>query len=144
MNREDDIRHDFIHTVSVERIEAGLDKSRQGRRVAASQRRPTIGSTFVAGAKHRLPFELGMGLVDMPFEIANIQLRKSGGHRAHPDRLVPLGVEHSARVRRSSHGRRDRAADRARPKEMLLELIGRRGIVDLGSVKDLWDYGEPY
>ena len=25
--REDDVRHDFLHTVSVERIEAGLDKS---------------------------------------------------------------------------------------------------------------------
>ena len=37
--REDDIQHDYYHTVSAERIEAGLDADRQGRRLAAPQRR---------------------------------------------------------------------------------------------------------
>ena len=36
--REDDIQHDFYHTVSVERIDAGLDAQRQGHRLAAPQR----------------------------------------------------------------------------------------------------------
>src|SRR6202043_26428 len=71
--REDDVRHDFLHTVSVERIEAGVDKS--GKVVAWRHRSvaPSIASTFAAGAAHEASFELGMGLVDMPFEIANIQ-----------------------------------------------------------------------
>ena len=71
--REDDVRHDFLHTVSAERIEAGLDKS--GKVIAWRHRSvaPTILSTFVAGAKHQAPFELGMGLVDMPFDIPNIR-----------------------------------------------------------------------
>ncbi|MGH6701941.1 MAG: molybdopterin cofactor-binding domain-containing protein, partial [Bradyrhizobium sp.] len=71
--REDDVRHDFLHTVSVERIEAGLDKS--GKVVAWRHRSvaPSIGSTFAADTVHEAGFELGMGLIDMPFEIANIQ-----------------------------------------------------------------------
>src|SRR6202163_2097456 len=71
--RDDDIRSGFLHTVSVERIEAGLDKS--GKVTAWRHRSvaPSIASTFAAQAVHQEPFELGMGLVDMPFEIANVQ-----------------------------------------------------------------------
>ncbi len=36
--REDDVRHDFYHTVSAERIEAGLDKQGKRGRLAAPQR----------------------------------------------------------------------------------------------------------
>src|SRR5262249_45149854 len=71
--REDDVRHGFLHTVSAERIEAGLDKN--GKVIAWRHRSvaPSIASTFKANTVHEAPFELGMGLVDMPFEIANIQ-----------------------------------------------------------------------
>jgi isoquinoline 1-oxidoreductase beta subunit len=50
--REDDIQHDFYHTVSVERIDAGLDQN--GKVVAWRHRSvaPTIMSTFKAGADH--------------------------------------------------------------------------------------------
>ena len=71
--REDDIRNCFLHTVSVERIEAGLDKSGKVTACGIAVVAPTIASTFAAGAVHQAPFELGMGLVDMPFEIANVQ-----------------------------------------------------------------------
>ena len=71
--REDDVRHDFLHTVSVERIEAGLDS--KGKVIAWRHRSvaPSIGSTFAANTVHEAAFELGMGLIDMPFEIANVQ-----------------------------------------------------------------------
>src|SRR5262249_5548478 len=71
--REDDLHHGFLHTVSVERIEAGLDKS--GKVIAWRHRSaaPTIAATFGAGAVQQLGLELAMGLVDVPFEIANIQ-----------------------------------------------------------------------
>ena len=113
--REDDIHHDFLHTVSVERIEAGLDKN--GKVIAWRHRSvaPTIASTFAAGAKHEAPFELGMGLVDMPFEIANIRCENPEAAAHHPHRLVPLGLEHPARLRGAVDGRRDRARDRPRP-----------------------------
>ena len=71
--REDDIQHDFYHTVSVERIDAGVDAN--GKVVAWRHRSvaPTIASTFKAGADHEAPFELGMGLVDNPFDIPNLR-----------------------------------------------------------------------
>ena len=70
--REDDVRHDFLHTVSAERIEVGLDASSK---VTAWRHRsvaPSIGSTFAAGAVHEMPFERGMGLADLPFEVEGV------------------------------------------------------------------------
>ncbi len=142
--REDDIRHDFLHTVSVERIEAGLDKA--GKVIAWRHRSaaPTIASTFAAGASHAASFELGMGLVDMPFEIANIQCEnpevmahtRIGWFRSVSNIPRAFAVQ-------SMVGELAQATNRDQ-KEMLLELIGSPRIVNLDSVKDLWNYGEPY
>ena len=142
--REDDVRHDFLHTVSVERIEAGLDKN--GKVIAWRHRSvaPTIASTFAAGANHAAAFELGMGLVDMPFEIANIQCEnpeatahtRIGWFRSVSN--IPRAFAVQSMVGEIAHatGRDQR--------DMLLELIGSPRIVNLSSVKDLWNYGEPY
>ena len=142
--REDDIRHDFLHTVSVERIEAGLDKS--GKVIAWRHRSvaPTIASTFAAGAVHQAAFELGMGLIDMPFEIANIQCEnpeaaahtRIGWFRSVSN--IPRAFAVQSMVGEIAH------ATNRDQKEMLLELIGSPRIVDLSSVKDPWNYGEPY
>jgi isoquinoline 1-oxidoreductase beta subunit len=142
--REDDLHHDFLHTVSVERIEAGLDKS--GKVVAWRHRStaPTILSTFAAKAEHAAPFELGMGLIDMPFEIANIQCEnpaatahtRIGWFRSVSN--IPRAFAVQSMVGELAHATgRDQ-------KDMLLELIGKPRIVDLSSVKDPWNYGEPY
>jgi isoquinoline 1-oxidoreductase beta subunit len=142
--REDDVRHDFLHTVSVERIEAGLDKS--GKVIAWRHRSvaPSIASTFAAGTVHQAPFELGMGLVDMPFEIANIQCEnpeaaahtRIGWFRSVSN--IPRAFAVQSMVRELAH------ATNKDQKDMLLELIGSARIVNLSSVKDLWNYGEPY
>jgi len=142
--REDDIHHDFLHTVSAERIEAGLDKN--GKVIAWRHRSvaPTIFSTFKAGSVHQAPFELGMGLIDMPFEIANIQCEnpeatahtRIGWFRSVSN--IPRAFAVQSMVGELAHATgRDQ-------KEMLLELIGSPRIVDLSSVKDPWNYGEPY
>jgi isoquinoline 1-oxidoreductase beta subunit len=142
--REDDVRHDFLHTVSVERIEAGLDK---GGKVVAWRHRsvaPTIASTFTANAVHAAPFELGMGLVDMPFEIANVQCEnpeaaahtRIGWFRSVSN--IPRAFAVQSMVGELAHATgRDQ-------KEMLLELIGSPRFVKLDSVKDPWNYGEPF
>jgi isoquinoline 1-oxidoreductase subunit beta len=142
--REDDIRHDFLHTVSAERIEAGLDKN--GKVIAWRHRSvaPTIASTFSAGAVHQAPFELGMGLIDLPFEIANIQCEnpeaaahtRIGWFRSVSN--IPRAFAVQSMVSEIA-----RATNRDQ-KDMLLELIGAPRIVDLSSVKDPWNYGEPY
>jgi isoquinoline 1-oxidoreductase beta subunit len=142
--REDDVRHDFLHTVSVERIEAGLDKS--GKVIAWRHRSaaPTIASTFAAKASHAAPFELGMGLVDMPFEIANVQCENPEA-TAHTRIGWFRSVSNIPRAFavQSMVGELAQATNRDQ-KDMLLELIGSPRIVNLDSVKDLWNYGEPY
>jgi isoquinoline 1-oxidoreductase beta subunit len=142
--REDDVRHDFLHTVSAERIEAGLDKN--GKVVAWRHRSaaPSIGSTFAADTVHQIAIELGMGLVDMPFEIANIQCEnpeaaahtRIGWFRSVSN--IPRAFAVQSMVAEIAH------ATNRDQKEMLLELIGSPRIVNLASVKDLWNYGEPY
>lgn len=142
--REDDVQHDFLHTVSVERIEAGLDKS--GKVIAWRHRSaaPSIGSTFAANVVHQAPFELGMGLIDMPFEIANIQCEnpeaaahtRIGWFRSVSN--IPKAFAVQSMVGELAH------ATNRDQKDMLLELIGSPRIVKLDSVKDPWNYGEPY
>jgi isoquinoline 1-oxidoreductase subunit beta len=142
--REDDVRHDFLHTVSAERIEAGLDKD--GKVIAWRHRSvaPTIASTFAANSVHQAPFELGMGLIDMPFEIANVQCEnpeaaahtRIGWFRSVSN--IPRAFAVQSMVGELAH------ATNRDQKDMLLQLIGSPRIVKLDSVKDPWNYGEPY
>ena len=69
--RDDDLQQSYYHTVSVERLEAGLDAS--GKPVAWLHRSvaPSIGSTFKAGVKNEIPIELGLGFVNTPFQLPN-------------------------------------------------------------------------
>ena len=142
--REDDVQHGFLHTVSAERIEAGLDKS--GKVIAWRHRSvaPSIASTFAAGAAHQAAFEIGMGLVDMPFEIANIQCEnpEATAHTRIGWFRSVSNIPHAFAVQ-SMVGEIAHATGRDQ-KDMLLELIGSPRIVKLDSVKDLWNYGEPY
>lgn len=140
--REDDLHHDFLHTVSVERIEAGLDKS--GKVIAWRHRSvaPSIASTFAAGTVHQAPFELGMGLVDLPFEIANISCEnpeaaahtRIGWFRSVSNIPRAFAVQSMVGEIAAATGRDQ--------KETLLALIGSPRIVK-PAVKDLWNYGEP-
>jgi isoquinoline 1-oxidoreductase beta subunit len=146
-SREDDIQHDYFHTVSVERIDAGLDKN--GKVIAWRHRSvaPTILSIFAPDPKHEMPIELGMGLVDNPFDIANLRC-ENGAAEAH----TRIGWFRS--VSNIPHGFavQTMAAELAvaagrDPKEMLLELIGPARIVDprkSPGVKDFWNYGDPF
>jgi len=142
--REDDIHHDYLHTVSAERIEAGLDKS--GKVVAWRHRSaaPTIGSTFAAESKHQIPIELGMGLIDMPFDIANVRCEnpeaaahtRIGWFRSVSN--IPRAFAVQSMVAEIAH------ATGRDPKDVLLELIGPARIVPFSaSVDKPWNYGEP-
>ncbi|MGI9381831.1 MAG: molybdopterin cofactor-binding domain-containing protein, partial [Methyloligellaceae bacterium] len=71
--REDDIRHSYYHTSSVEKIDVGLDKANK---VVAWRHRsaaPSFLSTFTKdnGVQHEI--EIGMGLENLPYDIANIR-----------------------------------------------------------------------
>jgi isoquinoline 1-oxidoreductase beta subunit len=141
--REDDIHNDFYHTVSVERLEAGLDKD--GKVVAWRHNSvaPTIFALFTADPKHEAPLEQGMGLVDMPFDIKNVSI-ENGEAEAHTKvgwwrsvSNVPHGFAIQSFVAELAH-----AAGQDQ-KEFLLDLIGPARILDVPQkVKNFWDYGE--
>ena len=80
--REDDLQNAYYHTVSAERIDAGLDAN--GKVIAWRHRSvaPTILSIFKPDQTHEAPFELGMGLVDVPFDIPNLRC-ENGEAEAH-------------------------------------------------------------
>jgi isoquinoline 1-oxidoreductase beta subunit len=142
--REDDIQHDFYHTVSAERIEAALDSN--GKVIGWRHRStaPSIASTFAAGVKHQAPFEQGMSLVDTPFDIAN--LRCETGEAAAQTRIgwfrsvsnIPHGFAQQCMVAEIAH---ELGKD---PKDFLLEIIGPPRLVDTAvSTKSFWNYGDP-
>jgi isoquinoline 1-oxidoreductase beta subunit len=73
-SREDDIRHDYYHTVSAQQLKAGLDENGT---VTAWQHRlayPSIMSTFDASIREPVGFELGMGAINMPYVIPNVRV----------------------------------------------------------------------
>jgi isoquinoline 1-oxidoreductase subunit beta len=141
--REDDIHNGFYHTVSVERLEAGLDKD--GKVVAWHHNSvaPTILSIFKPDPKHEMPLEAGMGLVDMPFDVKNISI-ENGAAEAHTKigwyRSVS-NISHALAIQ-SFAGELAAAAGKDQ-KVFILDLIGPARIVDVrNTTKDFWDYGE--
>ncbi len=142
--REDDVQHDFLHTVSAERIEAGVDKS--GKVIAWRHRSaaPTIGSTFAADTKHEMNLEMGMGLIDLPFDIANVRCEnpEAAAHARIGWFRSVSNIPHAFAVQ--SMVAELAAALGRDPKDMLLELIGQARIVPFSpSVDKPWNYGEP-
>jgi isoquinoline 1-oxidoreductase beta subunit len=143
--REDDIQHDSYHTVSAERIDAGLDAN--GKVIAWRHRSvaPTLMSTFGPDPKYESHIEYSMGFVDIPFDIPNF--RCENGECAAHTRIgwlrsvsnIPHAFAVQSMVAEIAH-----AAGRD-PKEMLLELIGPPRKIDMRPhVKgDFWNYGDP-
>ncbi len=128
--REDDIKHGFYHTVSAERLEAGLDAGGKPIAWRHNSVAPTLFSLFMPDPKHEHALEIGMGLVDVPFEVAN--LRVENGEAAAMARLgwfrSVSNIPHAFAVQ--SFVAELAAAAGKDPKDYLLELIGSKRIVD--------------
>ncbi|RXZ37071.1 xanthine dehydrogenase family protein molybdopterin-binding subunit [Oxalobacteraceae bacterium CAVE-383] len=140
--RDDDLQHDYLHTVSVERLEASLDA--KGRPTAWLHRTaaPTIASTFAAGAKTQAPFELSMSAVNVPFAIPNIRVEvpdveahaRIGWFRSVSN--IPHAFAIQSFAAELAHAaRRDH-------KQYLLDLLGPARKIDPRSMADGWNYGE--
>lgn len=139
--RDDDLMHDYFHTVSVERLEAGFDAD--GKVTAWLHRSvaPTITSIFVPDPKHEAPFELGLGMTDTPFAIPNLRLEnpEAAAHTRigwfHSVSNVPHAFAIQSFVAELA------AAAGRDPKDFLLELIGPARLIDAESI-GTWNYGE--
>jgi isoquinoline 1-oxidoreductase beta subunit len=137
--REDDLQNGFLHTVSVERLEAGLDAGGKPRAWLHRTVAPTIQALFVPNAAHEGAFELGMGAVDMPFAIPNVRVEnpEAAAHTRVGWFRSVSNIPHAFAVQ--SFAAELAAAAGRDPKDYLLELLGPDRLIEF---TDPWVYGE--
>jgi isoquinoline 1-oxidoreductase beta subunit len=140
--RDDDLHNDYFHTVSVEHLEAGVDAN--GLPVAWLHRSvaPTIVSTFDADAKQEANWELGMGVINVPFAIPNVRIE-------NPEAIAHTRIGWFRSVSNIPHAFAvqsfvaELAAAAGRdPKDFLLEVIGPARVVNPQMLADTWNHGE--
>jgi len=144
--REDDIQHGFYHSVSYQHVTAGLDKNNKV--VAWRQRSvsPSLMSNFMPDPKRESALELGLGLIDTPFNVPNLRLEtgeavaqtrigwfRSVNNIPHAFAMQSMVAELAAELGKD-------------PKDFLLEMIGPPRIVDPRKTvtSELWNYGDPW
>ena len=144
--REDDIQHAFYHSVSYQHVTAGLDKD--GKVIAWRQRSvsPSLMSNFMPDPKRESALELGLGLIDTPFNVPNLRLEtgeavshtrigwfRSVNNIPHAFAMQSMVAELAAEVGKDQ-------------KDFLLEMIGPARIVDPRKTvtSELWNYGDPF
>jgi isoquinoline 1-oxidoreductase beta subunit len=140
--REDDLHHDYFHTVSVERLEAALDANGKPTAWLHRTAAPTIVALFAAGAKGGADFELGMSATNIPFAIPNFRVEspeveahtRVGWFRSVSNIPHAFAVQSFVAEMAAAAGRDHR--------DYLLDLIGPARKVDPKTMSDGWNYGE--
>ncbi len=142
-SREEDIQFDFYHTTAAMHLKAAIGD--KGRPTAWLQRSvfPSIGTTFGDNSGYGMDLEHGMGLIDLPYQIANIQAENGqaqnhlriGWLRAVANIYHAFGV-HSFVDELADAAKRDRV-------EYILDLIGAPRTIDFAAegVK-FWNNGQ--
>jgi isoquinoline 1-oxidoreductase beta subunit len=140
--REDDLHNSYYHTVSVEHLEAGVDAN--GKPVAWLHRSvaPTIISTFNASANQEAPFELGMGVINVPFAIPNVRIENppATAHTRIGWFRSVSNIPHAFAIQ--SFVAELAAAAGRDPKDYLLEVIGPVRRISPPAMGDTWNHGE--
>ncbi len=129
--REDDIQHDYYHTVAAVHVEAAVDKD--GTPTAWLQRAayPPIGSTFNLLAQGPGNGELEMGLSDLPYDVPNIRVEGCDA-KAHTRIGWLRSVCHIQQNFAVSSFADELAHNAGRdPLEFLMELLGEDRHMDL-------------
>ncbi|HET6777608.1 MAG TPA: molybdopterin cofactor-binding domain-containing protein, partial [Gemmatimonadales bacterium] len=145
--REDDIQHDYFHTVAAQHLEGGLDAN--GKVTAWLHRTalPSIMATFVPGTVYAGDGEVGQGVTDLPFAVPNLRcengpapaLTRIGWYRSVIN--IPHAFAIWSFVDELAH-----AAGKD-PKDFLLELLGPDRIIDMsksGLTSEPWNYDRSF
>lgn len=143
--RDDDLHHDFYHSLSAQRIKATLDSS--GKLIGWNHHTvfPAIGATGNPDELHPSDGELGLGCIDFPFEVPHIRIEthESKAHTRIGWLRSVSNIHHSF----ATNSILDEIAETKGqdPSEMLLELLGEDKNLDFGDeIKgDFGNYGEP-
>jgi isoquinoline 1-oxidoreductase beta subunit len=140
--REDDIQHDYYHAACAQHIEAGLDASGKVSAWLHRSAEPTIVSIFAPDPKHLAAFELGLGLSNMPFDIANVRFENPAA-TAH----ARIGWLRSVNNIQHAFATQSFVAELALAagkdhRDFLLELIGPARQISPPKIGDGWNHGE--
>jgi len=130
--REDDVRHGYFHSVSAQRLEAGLDDNGNPLAVLHRTAFPSIGSIF-GPADQGSDSELSLGATDNPWNVPNMRV-EVGKAKAH----IRIGWLRSVANVYHTFANQSFAAEMAHAagrdqKDYLLDLIGPDRIVDLSK-----------
>jgi isoquinoline 1-oxidoreductase beta subunit len=143
--REDDIQHSFYHAVSFQNVTAGI---KTGKVVAWRHRSvaPSLMSNFMPDPHRESSLELGLGLIDTPFNVPNLRL-ETGEATSH----ARIGWFRSVNNIPHAFAMQSMVAELAAElgkdqKDFLLEMIGPPRIVDPRKTvtNELWNYGDPW
>ena len=140
--RDDDIQHDYLHTVSVERLEAVMDKDGKVLSWLHRSASPTIASLFSDGAKGQQMFESAMSAINMPYQIPNVRVETAeveahariGWFRSVAN--IPHAFAAQCFIAELAH----RAGKDH--KQFALDLIGPARQIDPRSMADTFNYSE--
>ena len=141
--REDDMRHGYYHASCAQTLKAGVDASGKVTSWRHRTAFPSIQSTFAPGVKNGAGFEMGLGAIDLPYDIPNIKV-ENGETEAH----IRIGwvrsvnnINHAFAI--SSFADELAHAANRDPADYLLELIGdsRQNDVSAETGGDNANYG---
>ncbi|HEY2780510.1 MAG TPA: xanthine dehydrogenase family protein molybdopterin-binding subunit [Steroidobacteraceae bacterium] len=140
--REDDLHHDYLHTVSVEYLKAGMDANGKVSAWLHRSVAPSLVTLFNPKADHESGGELGMGFINMPYDIPNLRMEnpEASAHcRIGWFRSVS-NIPHAFAVQ--SFVAELAASANKDHRDYLLELIGPARKIDPNSLQDKWNHGE--
>jgi len=140
--REDDLHHDFLHTVSVEYMKAGVGADGKVSAWLHRSVAPSLATIFNPKADHEVGAELGMGFINLPYDIPNLRLEnpeasahcRIGWFRSVSN--IPHAFAVQCFVAELAAG-----ADKNH-RDYLLDLIGPARKIDPDSQQDHWNHGE--
>jgi isoquinoline 1-oxidoreductase beta subunit len=140
--REDDLHHDYLHTVSVEYLKAGMDANGKVSAWLHRSVAPSLVTLFNPKADHEGGGELGMGFINMPYDIPNLRMENpaaSAHCRIGWFRSVS-NIPHAFAVQ--SFVAELAASANKDHRDYLLELVGPARKIDPNSLQDTWNHGE--
>lgn len=142
--REDDLTLDFFHACSVQQIHVGLDKNKNVISWTHRSAFPPIGGTFDTKEIQPSDGELGLGAIDLPFNIPNVSIEAIESHaftRIGWLRSVS-NIQHAFAI--GSMIDEIASLRKVDPVKNLMDLLGPDRNVPFNElIKNFGNYGEP-
>lgn len=142
--REDDLTHDFFHACSVQRIQVAFDKAKNVTGWSHRSAFPPIGGTTNTNEIQPSDGELGLGAIDIPFNIPNISVEAiESPARTRIGWLRSVSnIQHAFAI--GSMIDEIASYRKIDPVKNLLELLGPDRMIPLNEyIKGFENYGEP-